>query len=372
MHKTFQTLAKQSKVIVIKVGSNILVNEKYKLRKKWLNSLVEDVAKLQKKGSKIIIVSSGAIALGRDVLKKKKLTNLHEKQAAASIGQIQLSQHWQRAFAKLKIQSSQILITAEDLNERRKYLNIRNTIYSLMDLNVIPIINENDTTSTEEIRFGDNDKLSAMIANALSAELLILLSDVNGLYTSNPKKSSDAKLLTSISEIDPTMEKYIDQDLSEFGSGGMLAKINAAKLCMQSGSTMIISNGLVDHPVRHIHPKKSTWFYPAKNILTSRQQWIWNLPIQKAIIHIDEGASKALNQNSSLLAIGVKSIEGKFYRGDTVSIHYNKKEVARGITNYDFKEMDQIKGKKSNEISTILGFVREDEIIHKDNLVASR
>jgi glutamate 5-kinase len=260
MHKTFQTLAKQSKVIVIKVGSNILVNEKYKLRKKWLNSLVEDVAKLQKKGSKIIIVSSGAIALGRDVLKKKKLTNLHEKQAAASIGQIQLSQHWQRTFAKLKIQSSQILITAEDLNERRKYLNIRNTIYSLMDLNVIPIINENDTTSTEEIRFGDNDKLSAMIANALSAELLILLSDVNGLYTSNPKKSSDAKLLTSISEIDPTMEKYIDQDLSEFGSGGMLAKINAAKLCMQSGSTMIISNGLVDHPVRHIHPKNPRGF----------------------------------------------------------------------------------------------------------------
>ena len=169
---------------MIKVGSNILVNEKFKLRKKWLNSLVDDVAKLQKKGSKIIIVSSGAIALGRDVLQKKKLTNLHEKQAAASIGQIQLSQNWQRAFARSKIQSSQILITAEDLNERRKYLNIRNTIYSLLDLDVIPIINENDTTSTEEIRFGDNDKLSAMIANALSAELLILLSDVNGLYTS--------------------------------------------------------------------------------------------------------------------------------------------------------------------------------------------
>ena len=372
MNKTFQNLAKQSKVIVIKVGSNILVNEKYKLRKKWLNSLVDDITKLQKKGSKIIIVSSGAIALGRDVLQKKKLTNLHEKQAAASIGQIQLSQNWQRAFARSKIQSSQILITAEDLNERRKYLNIRNTIYSLMDLNVIPIINENDTTSTEEIRFGDNDKLSAMIANALSAELLILLSDVNGLYTSNPKKSSSAKLLTSVSEIDQKIEKYVDQDLSEFGSGGMLAKVNAAKLCMQSGSTMIISNGLVNNPIDQIHPKKSTWFHPAKNILTSRQQWIWNRPIQKAIIHIDEGASKALGKNSSLLAIGVKGIEGRFYRGDTVSIHYNKKEVARGMINYDFKEMDQIKGKKSNEISTILGFVREDEIIHKDNLVASR
>tara|TARA_B000000441_G_scaffold132448_1_gene119057 strand:- start:318 stop:1436 length:1119 start_codon:yes stop_codon:yes gene_type:complete len=372
MNKTFQNLAKKSKVIVIKVGSNILVNEKFKLRKKWLNSLVDDVAKLQKKGSKIIIVSSGAIALGRDVLQKKKLTNLHEKQAAASIGQIQLSQNWQRAFARSKIQSSQILITAEDLNERRKYLNIRNTIYSLLDLEVIPIINENDTTSTEEIRFGDNDKLSAMIANALSAELLILLSDVNGLYTSNPKKSSSASLLTSVSEIDQKIEKYVDQDLSEFGSGGMLAKVNAAKLCMQSGSTMIISNGLVNNPIDQIHPEKSTWFHPAKNILTSRQQWIWNRPIQKAIIHIDEGASRALGKNSSLLAIGVKSIEGRFYRGDTVSIHYNKKEVARGMINYDFKEMDQIKGKKSNEISTILGFVREDEIIHKDNMVASR
>ena len=180
MNKKFTELAKKSKVIVIKVGSNILVNEKHVLRKKWLTSLIEDVQKLQKKGSKIIIVSSGAIALGRNILSKKKLTNLHEKQAAASIGQIQLSQQWQKAFAKFNIQSSQILITAEDLNERRKYLNIRNTIYSLLDLNVVPIINENDTTSTEEIRFGDNDKLSAMIANALSAELLILLSDVNG------------------------------------------------------------------------------------------------------------------------------------------------------------------------------------------------
>ena len=372
MNKKFLELAKKSKVIVIKVGSNILVNEKHVLRRKWLNSLIEDVKELQKRGSKIIIVSSGAIALGRNILSKKKLTNLHEKQAAASIGQIQLSQQWQKAFAKLNIQSSQILITAEDLNERRKYLNIRNTIYSLMDLNVVPIINENDTTSTEEIRFGDNDKLSAMISNALSAELLILLSDVNGLYTANPKKSLQAKLITSVEEVDQQIEKYIDKDLSEFGSGGMLAKINAAKLCIQSGSTMIISNGLVNNPLSKIDPQSSTWFHPSKNILTSRQQWIWNRPIQKAIVHIDEGASKALKKNSSLLAIGVKSIDGKFYRGDTVSIHYNKKELARGMINYDFQEMDKIKGKKSSEFSEILGFVREDEIIHKDNLVRSR
>ena len=372
MNKKFTDLAKKSKVIVIKVGSNILVNEKHTLRKKWLATLVNDVQKLQKKGSKVIIVSSGAIALGRNTLAKKKLTNLHEKQAAASIGQIQLSQQRQKAFAKLKIQSSQILITAEDLNERRKYLNIRNTIYSLMDLNVIPIINENDTTSTEEIRFGDNDKLSAMIANALSAELLILLSDVNGLYTTNPKKSSQAKLITDVTEVNQDLEKYIDKDLSEFGSGGMLAKVNAAKLCMQSGSTMIIANGLVNHPLDNISPKSSTWFHPAKNILSSRQQWIWNRPIHKAIIHIDEGASKALKKNSSLLAIGVKSIDGKFYRGDTVSIHYNKKELARGMINYDFKEMEKIKGQKSKDFSGILGFVREDEIIHKDNMVTSR
>ena len=166
--------------------------------------------------------------------------------------------------------------------------------------------------------------------------------------------------------------KYIDKDLSEFGSGGMLAKINAAKLCIQSGSTMIISNGLVNNPLKKIDPQTSTWFHPSKNILTSRQQWIWNRPIQKAIVHIDEGASKALKKNSSLLAIGVKSIDGKFYRGDTVSIHYNKKELARGMINYDFQEMDKIKGKKSSEFSQILGFVREDEIIHKDNLVRSR
>ena len=211
-----------------------------------------------------------------------------------------------------------------------------------------------------------------MIANALSAELLILLSDVNGLYTANPKKSLQAKLITSVEEVDQQIEKYIDKDLSEFGSGGMLAKINAAKLCIQSGSTMIISNGLVNNPLSKIDPQSSTWFHPSKNILTSRQQWIWNRPIQKAIVHIDEGASKALKKNSSLLAIGVKSIDGKFYRGDTVSIHYNKKELARGMINYDFQEMDKIKGKKSSEFSEILGFVREDEIVHKDNLVRSR
>ena len=195
---------------------------------------------------------------------------------------------------------------------------------------------------------------------------------MNGLYTANPKKSTDAKLITSVEEVDQEIEKYIDKDLSEFGSGGMLAKINAAKLCIQSGSTMIISNGLVNNPLGNIHPTSSTWFHPSKNILTSRQQWIWNRPIQKAIVHIDEGASKALKKNSSLLAIGVKSIDGKFYRGDTVSIHYNKKELARGMINYDFKEMDKIKGRKSKEFSKILGFVREDEIVHKDNLVNSR
>jgi len=211
-----------------------------------------------------------------------------------------------------------------------------------------------------------------MITNALSAELLILLSDVDGLYTANPKKSTQAKLITDVTEINHDLEKYIDKDLSEFGSGGMLAKVNAAKLCMQSGSTMIIANGLVSHPLDNINPKSSTWFHPAKNILTSRQQWIWNRPIHKAIIHIDEGASKALQKNSSLLAIGVKSIEGKFYRGDTVLIHYNKKELARGMINYDFKEMEKIKGQKSKDFSGILGFVREDEIIHKDNMVTSR
>ena len=195
---------------------------------------------------------------------------------------------------------------------------------------------------------------------------------MNGLYTANPKKSTDAKLITSVEEVDQEIEKYIDKDLSEFGSGGMLAKVNAAKLCIQSGSTMIISNGLVNNPLGNIHPTSSTWFHPSKNILTSRQLWIWNRPIQKAIVHIDEGASKALKKNSSLLAIGVKSIDGKFYRGDTVSIHYNKKELARGMINYDFKEMDKIKGRKSKEFSKILGFVREDEIVHKDNLVNSR
>ncbi len=360
---------KASKILVIKIGSNILVDKDQNLKKNWLQSLAKDIKKIVEKKNKVVVVSSGAIALGKKTLGKKNLNNLHDKQAAASIGQIQLSQSWQLALSKVGLQSSQILLTAEDLENRRKYLNARNTIYALLDLGVVPIINENDTTSTEEIRFGDNDKLSAIIANSISAELLILLSDVNGLYTTDPKKNKNSKLLLKITEINKIIESYINKTKSSFGSGGMLAKIEAAKLCMQSDIKMIIANGLEENPLKLINSENATWFIPLKNIRSRRRQWIWSRSTKIGVLHIDEGAAKALSKNSSLLAIGIKKIEGKFFRGDTISIKYNLKEMARGIINYDFEDIEAIKGKKSSSIGSILGFIREDEVIHKDNLV---
>ncbi len=360
---------KTSKIIVIKVGSNILVDKNQNIRKEWLQYLAKDIKKIRDQKNKVVVVSSGAIALGKKTLGKKNLNNLPDKQAAASIGQIHLSQSWQFALSKMKIQSSQILLTAEDLENRRKYLNARNTIFALLDLGVVPIINENDTTSTEEIRFGDNDKLSAIIANSISAEMLILLSDVNGLYTTDPKKNKNSKLLTRITVINKTIENYANETMSSFGSGGMLAKIEAAKLCMQSDIKMVIANGLKKNSLKYINSENATWFIPQKKIRSRRHQWIWSRSTKIGVLHIDGGAAKALFKNSSLLAIGVKKIEGKFFRGDTISIKYNSKEVARGIINYDFEDIDAIKGKKSSSINSVLGFIREDEIIHKDNLV---
>ena len=360
---------KNSKIIVIKIGSNLLVNKNQSLNKNWLLSIAKDLKKLVDNKNKVIIVSSGAIALGKKILDKKILKNLHDKQAAASIGQIQLSQSWQTALSKVKLKSSQILLTAEDLENRRKYLNARNTIFALLDLGVIPIINENDTTSTEEIRFGDNDKLSAIIANAMSADMLVLLSDVNGLYTEDPKKNKNSEIILEINKITKSIENYVSNSKSSYGSGGMLAKIEAAKICMRSGIKIIIANGIVKNPLKFINSKNSTWFVPEKNIRSRRQDWILNRSSKDGVIHIDEGASNALVKNSSLLAIGIKKVEGKFFRGDTISIKYNSKEMARGIINYDHKDVEAIKGQKSTQINSILGFIREDEVVHKDNLV---
>lgn len=360
---------KTSKILVIKIGSNILVSKDQSLNKTWLQSLAKDLKSIIDKKIKIVVVSSGAIALGRKALRKKELKNLHDKQAAASIGQIQLSQSWQSALSKVDLQSSQILLTAEDLGNRRKYLNVRNTIFALLDLGVIPIINENDTTSTEEIRFGDNDKLSAIIANSISAEALILLSDVDGLYTGDPKKNKNSTMIQKVTNISKEIESYAVLSKSSFGSGGMIAKIEAAKLCMQSGVKMVIANGLEKNPLKKLNFLNSTWFIPQNNLRSRRHNWIWNRSSKMGTLYVDKGASKALIDNSSLLPIGVKKIEGKFFRGDTVSIKYNSKEMARGIINYDHNEVDLIKGIKSSGINAILGFIREDEIIHKDNLV---
>ena len=371
MNKKFTDIAKKSKVIVIKVGSNILVNDKHSLRKKWLGTLVSDVQKLRKKGSKVIIVSSGAIALGRNILSKKKLTNLHEKQAAASIGQIQLSQQWQKAFAKEKIQSSQILITAEDLNERRKYLNIRNTIFSLMDLNVIPIINENDTTSTEEIRFGDNDRLAARVAAMIGADMLVLLSDVDGLYTANPNSDSTAVHLSNVPHITPDILAMAGPANAAFASGGMVTKLEAARIATSAGCKMIICNGQNPGPLTRLQTgAKHTLFNALQSVNTARKQWIAGSLTPKGKICIDDGAVAALESGRSLLPAGVISVTGQFDRGDLIEVENRAGAViGHGLSSYGSDDAELICGHKSNEIETLLGYRGRDEMIHADNLV---
>ena len=365
-------LLKNSKIIVLKIGSSLLVDKNRNIRKKWLSSFAKDVKKLRSKNKKIIIVSSGAIALGcKKMNYNKKNLKLDKSQAVASIGQIELMNLFSQIFSKYKLNISQILITLDDTEERKRSINAKRTFENLFKLNYIPIVNENDTIATSEIKYGDNDRLASRVAQITNADTLILLSDVDGLYTKNPKIFKDAKLIKQVDDLNKDIIDVNTQGMTELGSGGMNTKIQAAKICNLSGCNMIIANGLYLNPISQIQEKRNcTWFIPKISKLQARKRWIISSISSKGEIIIDEGAKKAIKKGKSLLAAGIKKIVGKFDKGDHIKILDNKgNEFARALSSFSSEEINKIMGCHSNEIQKILGYVSKSEVVHKDDMV---
>jgi glutamate 5-kinase len=363
--------------IVLKIGSSLLVDPEFGLRKSWLDSLLADVAKLAEQGKEILIVSSGAIALGRRELKNKDISirdgflKLEESQAAAAIGQIALSRVFSESLKSHGLIAAQILVTIGDTEERRRYLNARNTVATALRWKTIPIINENDSVATTEIRYGDNDRLAARVATMSRSDLLILFSDIDGLYDSPPDQNPNATLIPRVTSIDDRIESMAGDAASVHSRGGMKTKIEAAKIATAAGTTMVIATGKPEHPLALLNETgKGTWFDPNPGSISERKKWIAGGLGISGHITIDAGALMALEGGNSLLPAGVMRIEGKFNRGDTVMLHGpNGHPVARGLAEYDSEDARDIIGLKSAEISERLGPAARSSLVHRDNLV---
>tara|TARA_Y100001970_G_C14231587_1_gene858978 strand:- start:1217 stop:2308 length:1092 start_codon:yes stop_codon:yes gene_type:complete len=360
-------LIKNSKKIVIKLGSSTVVDKKGKFKKKWVSSLIKDIKKFRAKND-IVIVSSGAIALGQNYLKiKKKRIKLEMSQAIAAVGQIHLAGEFQKLFDTYRIKTGQILISPGDTEQRRRALNVRRTFENLFKLKAIPIVNENDTTATAEIKYGDNDRLAARVAQIIGADTLIILSDVDGLYD----KSNSKNIIKTVSKIDESINALIDNKKNSYGSGGIGTKLDAAKICINAGCHMFIGNGKKNNPIKNmIKNKIYTHFVPKISSLDARKKWIISSLSSSGKIFIDQGAAKALDRGKSLLAAGVKGVEGSFEKGENILIlDENSKSLARGLSSFSSSEINKIKGKQSKEIENILGYLSKSEIIHKDDMV---
>ena len=363
---------KNSKIIVIKIGSSLLIDENKKIRKKWLSEFSKDIKDLLNQNKRIIIVSSGAIAMGCKKLNlSKRNLKLDKSQAVASIGQIELMNLFTETFLKNKINISQILLTLEDTEQRRRALNAKRTFENLFQLNFIPIVNENDSIATSEIKYGDNDRLASRVAQISSADSLILLSDVEGLYTTNPKINKNAELIKEIKNIDKNIEQISTKSVGEHGTGGMKTKIDAAKICQLSGCIMAIANGLPLRPIKKIIEKNNcTWFLPKISKLDARKKWIISSISPKGQLIIDDGAKEALTKGKSLLAAGIKKVLGKFNKGDHIKIiDKDYKEFARGLSSFSSDEVLKIMGHHSNKIQDLLGYISKSEVVHKDDMV---
>ncbi len=358
--------------IVIKIGSALLVDRKTGLKKSWLDGMCADIAALKTKGIDVLVVSSGAIALGRSVLDLPSgALKLEESQAAAAVGQISLARAWSESLSHDNIVAGQILLTLGDTEERRRYLNARATINQLLKIGAVPIINENDTVATSEIRYGDNDRLAARVATMTGADLLVLLSDIDGLYTAPPHLDPQAKFLDTIAEITPEIEAMAGGAASELSRGGMRTKIDAGKIATGAGCAMIIASGRTDRPLNAIeNGARSSWFAPSGTPVTARKTWIAGQLQPAGELHVDEGAVTALGAGKSLLPAGVRNVVGHFSRGDTVAvIGPSGREIARGLAGYDAEEARQITGRKSAEIEAILGYAGRAAMVHRDDLV---
>ena len=362
----------KSKTIVVKIGSSLLIDQNNQIRRKWLLGFAIDIKDLIKQKKNVIIVSSGAIALGCKKLKlKKNNLKIDKSQAVASIGQIELMNLLNKIFSIKKINLSQMLLTLEDTEQRRRAINAKRTFQNLFQLGFVPVVNENDSIATSEIKYGDNDRLASRVAQISSADCLVLLSDVDGLYTKNPKIHKDAKLINKIEKIDQNIIKLASGKTSEYGSGGMRTKIDAAKICALSGCKMAIANGLKERPLSNILDKKiCTWFIPEISKLDARKKWIASTLHAKGYLKIDEGAENALRKGKSLLAAGVKSVDGSFKKGDQIKIiGKNNEELAIGLSSFSSDEISKIKGHQSNKIEELIGYKTKTEVVHKDDMV---
>ena len=358
-------LISNSKKIVIKLGSTTVVDSKGKFKKKWVTSLIKDIKKLGS-GKDFVIVSSGAIALGQKYLKiQKRKIKLEMSQAIAAIGQIHLAGEFQKLFEKFKLKSGQILISPDDTEQRKRALNVRGTFDNLFKLKAIPIVNENDTTATSEIKYGDNDRLAARVAQIIGADTLIILSDVNGLY------DKSKNIVKTVNRLDEKIYSLVENSKNSYGSGGILTKLDAAKICMNSGCHMFLANGSKEYPLkRMVNEKAFTHFIPKISSLDARKKWIIGSLSSSAVISVDAGAAKALLNGKSLLAAGIIKVKGSFDKGENVLIvDQNEKQLARGLASFNSEEIDKIKGKQSKEIEKILGYLSKSEIIHKDDMV---
>jgi glutamate 5-kinase len=361
--------------IIIKIGSALLVDPSTgEFRFAWLDALVGDVVRARARGQQVVIVSSGAVAVGRRHLRLPPgALKLVEKQAAAATGQISLARAYQDALGRHGINVAQVLLTPEDTEERRRHLNARATLEQLLALDVVPVINENDTTATAEIRFGDNDRLAARVAQMISADTLVLLSDIDGLYSSDPRHDASARHLPEVRAITPEIERMAGPPPPGHSSGGMVTKLAAARIAMGAGCRMVIARGGTQAPLAAIEAgERVTWFVPSSEPRTARKRWIASMLSTAGVVVIDDGAAAALVRGNSLLPKGVISVDGSFERGDAVVVRVRDgREVARGLAAYPSVDAQAIVGHNSDEIESILGYQNGDELIHRDDLVVT-
>jgi glutamate 5-kinase len=360
--------------ITVKIGSALLVDRETGLKRQWLASLVDDIATLAEGGADMLVVSSGAIALGRAMLRiGRRRLKLDESQACASIGQIALAGAWSDELARRGLRSGQVLLTLGDTEERRRYLNARATISTLLKMKAVPVINENDTVATSEIRYGDNDRLAARVATMMGGDLLILLSDIDGLYTAPPALDPTARHIPFVERITPAIEAMAGIAASELSRGGMRTKLDAGKIATAAGTAMIVTSGDRLHPLSAIdRGERSTFFQPSDTPVKGYKSWIAGQLEPAGRLLVDAGAVAALLSDKSLLAAGVRAVEGHFSRGETVAIvGENGREVARGLVAYDAQDAVKIMGLKSAEIAGALGYETRGAMVHRDDLVVS-
>ena len=359
--------------VVVKVGSALLVDAATgRLNRDWLAALAEDLAGVRRGGQELVVVSSGAIALGRGPLQLAAgRLRLEESQAAAAVGQIRLAHAWTEVLEQTGLTVAQVLLTLGDTEQRRRYLNARGTLFTLLRLGAVPVINENDTVATAEIRYGDNDRLAARVAQMLSADCLVLLSDVDGLYSADPARDAGATLIQQVARITPEIEAMAGGVSSAVGSGGMATKLAAAKISLAAGCHMCVANGRETHPLRRIaEGARCTWFVAEASPLTVRKQWIAGSLQPVGELHVDAGAVRALRDGRSLLPAGVTKVGGRFDRGDPVVVlGPDGAEVARGLCAYSNGDAERIRGRRSSDLEELLGFRGRDEMIHRDDLV---